>query len=87
MRVNMKLDGHENVIKDKWFMAFLGITTLNYVGWIGYSFKACRYCDAAIFMILNSITGAVFSCLWALVGLVRERGQVAEKVTCAKCLH
>lgn len=86
MRVHMELDGHENVIKDKWFMAFLGITTLDYVGWVGYSFKKV-YCDAAIFMILNSITGAVVSSLCALVGLVKERGKVAKKVTYAKCYH
>lgn len=81
MRAYMKIDGKEDIVKDKWFMAFLGIITLDYAGWIGYSYKECHYCSAAVFMILNSIIGTVLSCLWALLGLVRGRGQVCEQVT------
>jgi hypothetical protein len=54
--VNKKFDGHEDLAKDRWYMAFPRIVTLDYVTWAGYSFKKC-YCDAAVYMIISFIVG------------------------------
>ena len=77
-----EVNGQQNVEKDRWFMAFLALVTLDYVAWVGYSLKGCQYCEAAAFMIISSIIGAMFSCLWALYGLVRHLGRVCAKVNC-----
>jgi hypothetical protein len=82
MRVFSKFGEQDNAKKKyRWFMAFLALVTLDSAVWVGYSFKGCQYCDATVFMIMNSLFGAIFSCLWALIGLVRDRGCiVADQV-------
>ena len=75
MRVNNKFDGHENLAKDHWNIAFLGIVTLDYVALVGYSFTKC-YCHAAVYMIISSIVGAVITFFCGFIGLVRDIGRV-----------
>lgn len=60
-------------------MAFLGIVTLDYCAWVGYSFMKC-YCDATIYMIISSIVGAVVSSFYFFIGLLRDIGRITEPV-------